>query len=215
MDAMTVVGNAGATQQYTNGNDFYPQSIQLIGTSTLNAASARISVTNEDQSGLRFKTTYTAAYIDELKALAAEKNETLEIGTLIAPKSYVEAAGAFTHAALAAKYAENPYVQVVAVVDAPFASGNGVITYAGSIVNIKKNDMEFAGIGYVKIGDTYYYSESYCVRDIATVATAALADTSSVANDVYKFTIEAGVSYSPYTVGQRLILSKLNGTFQG
>ena len=158
--------------------EYYPCMINFTKDyQTKGGASARLSSATPENSGLRFKTTYTDEYIAQMTALAAAYGEELEIGTLIAPASYVEAAGAFTHAALANKYAVNPYVEVKAVVDNPFSAENGTTTYAGSLIGISNVEMEFAGIGYVKIGDNYFYSETYCVRSIKTVASAALADT--------------------------------------
>ena len=134
-----------------------------------------------NRTGLRFKTLYLESYIESMKALATSRGETLEIGTIIAPANYVENAGEFTMEALEAEYGDRGYIKVVATVDSPFADAdaNGIVTYAGSIVNIKEGnrDREFAGIGYIKIGDDVWYSESYCVRDASSVAKAATEDT--------------------------------------
>ena len=85
-----------------------------------------------------------------------------------------------------------------------------VTTIAGSLVGIKAAnlDRDFAGIGFIKIGDKYFYSDTYAVKNVSAVASAALADTTAVANDEYKYEISAGV-YSPYTKGQREILNTL------
>ena len=161
---------------------------------TKDSGSIRISTEN---AGLRFKSVYTNGYLAYMAAYAEAKGETMEIGTLIAPKEYVDAAGAFTHAALAAKYATNPYLEVKADLADPYSNANGVTTIAGSIVKIKTANLtkDFAGIGYIKIGNEYFYTDTYTVRNVSAVATAALADASA-----------------NYTSGQRLVLGKLNGT---
>ena len=155
---------------------------------TKDGASARISTEN---AGLRFKTVYTDAYLAEMKAYAEAKGETMEIGTLIAPANYIT--GEFTHAALGT----GNYIEVMANVATPYANANGVTTIAGSIVNIKTANLtrDFAGIGFIRIGDEVFYSDTYTVRNVAEIATAALADTTAT-----------------FTPGQILILKKLNGT---
>ena len=174
---------------------------------TKDTASVRISTS---VSGLRFKSVYTNDYLAYMAKYAAIKGETMEIGTLIAPNDYVTAAGAFTHAALSAKYGANGYVEVPAVQADPFQNVNGVTTFAGSLVNIKEGNLarDFAGIGYIKIGSEYFYADGYAVKNVSDIASAALADTKATQQGAYKYEVEAGV-WSPYTEGQRLVLGNL------
>ena len=86
----------------------------------------------------------------------AEMGEDLVIGTLIAPKSYVETAGAFTKAALEAEDGaydpemfQYPYVDVLATGNAPYSSANGITTYAASLININSVERAYAANGYV------------------------------------------------------------------
>ena len=170
---------------------------------TMNSASARISTQN---SGLRFKTVYSDAYLDKMKAYAAEKGVEMKVGTLIAPNDYVERSGAFTHKALGA----GNYVQVFGDVEKAYAKGSGTTTIAGSIVNIKEKNLnrDFAGIGFIQIGDEYFYASTYAVRNIAFVANAALNDTWNTEIPGYKNKVAEG-AYSPYTADQRTILGEL------
>ena len=170
---------------------------------TKNTASARISTQN---AGLRFTTVYSNAYLEEMKAYATEKGVEMKVGTLIAPNDYVERSGAFTHKALGA----GNYVQVFGDVENAFAKGSGTTTIAGSIVDIKEKNLgrDFAGIGFIQIGDEYFYSDTYAVRNVSSVANAALNDTKSAAMVGYKYLVSEGV-YSPYSAGQRTILGEL------
>ena len=161
------------------------------GMVTKNSASVRISTVN---AGLRFKTTFSNGYLAKMAAYAESKGETMEVGTLIAPDNYIVDKN-FTHAALG----NGNYVEVMADVNNAYENKYGVTTIAGSLVNIKPSnlDRDFAGRGFIRIGDEYFYAEDYTVRNIKDVATAALADPSA-----------------NYTDGQREILGKLNGTVQ-
>ena len=129
----------------------------------------------------------------------------MEIGTLIAPADFITN-GEFTHAALGA----GNYVEVAAVQDAPFSNVGGVTTFAGSLVNIKESnlDRDFAGRGFIKIGNEYFYSDTYAVKSVSYVASAALLDTVTEEQAGYRYEVSEGV-WSPYTADQRDILQNL------
>ncbi len=189
-------------------NNFFCHFVDFVDEPvTREGASVRLSTTI---SGLRFKSTYTNAYLERMASYAALMGEEMVVGTLIAPNDYVTAAGAFTHEALKARYGANGYVEVVAVQADPFQNVNGVTTFAGSLVNIKAGnlDRDFAGIGYIKVGNEYFYTDSYAVKNVSDVASAALADTKTAKQGTYKYEVSDGV-WSPYTEGQRLILQNL------
>jgi hypothetical protein len=140
---------------------------------TKDSASARIS---NSAAGLRFKSVYTNEYLAYMAEYAKAQGETMEIGTLIAPADYIK--GEFTHAALG----KGNYVEVMADLNTPFSNANGVTTIAGSLVNIKEAnlDRDFAGIGFIKIGNEYFYTDNYTVKNVSAIASAALADTKAV-----------------------------------
>ena len=144
---------------------------------TKDAASVRLSNAYE-ASGLRFKTSFDADFLANLKAYAEANSLTFEFGTIIAPNNYVETAGEFTIEALDKLDLGDKaaYVKVAANYDNPFTEKNGVKTYAGSLANIKTTnlDRDFAGIGYVQVGDMVIYSSDYTVRSVAQVAQSAL-----------------------------------------
>ena len=144
---------------------------------TKDAASVRLSYAYET-SGLRFKTSFDADFLANLKAYAEANSLTFEFGTIIAPNNYVETAGEFTIEALDKLDLGDKaaYVKVAANYDNPFTEQNGVKTYAGSLANIKTTnlDRDFAGIGYVQVGDMVIYSSDYTVRSVAQVAQSAL-----------------------------------------
>ena len=180
--------------------------VNLIDDAVTNkSASVRISVENK---GLRFKTVYTNAYLEEMAAYAATKGETMQVGTLIAPYDFVTSAYAFTHAALG----EGNYIEVFGDLANPYASTQNTKVIAGSIVNIKDAnlDRDFAGIGFIKIGNEYFYANTYSVKDVSSVAKAALNDTlkAPAPTGAYKYEVSVGV-YSPYSEVKRDILSAL------
>ena len=181
-DPYVTLINLTNADDYNNSNrtNYFADVIHMTDFETKNGGSVR-GADNYNTTGLRFKTLYLESYIESMKALATLRGETLEIGTVIAPLDYVESVDEFTMEALHAKYGDNGYLNVEATVDSPFeeAGANGIVTYAGSIVNIKEanRDRDFAGIGYIKIGDDIYYSDFYCVRNASDVAKAATEDT--------------------------------------
>jgi hypothetical protein len=197
----------GSTGTPYNDNTV-PNVIKLVDAPiTKESASVRISTAN---SGLRFKSVYSDSYLAYMQAYADAIGQTMTVGTLIAPNDYVVAAGAFTHEALAAKYGAAGYVEVEAAKATPFQSANGVTTFAGSIVNIKEGnlDRDFAGIGYIKIGNEYFYAENYTVKNVSEIATIALDDTATAQGNGYNYEISTGV-WSPYSEGQREVLNDL------
>jgi hypothetical protein len=143
-------------------------------------ASARVSA-EAIKSGLRFKTTFTAAFIDQIKAAAGD--DELVVGTIIAPRDYVTAAGTFTMEALDAKYGEGKgYVKVVADLENAYnIAANGDVTIAGSITNIKDKNIkrDFDAIAFVQYGDTVLYSAKHVVRNVYEIVEAAATDTAS------------------------------------
>ena len=143
--------------------------------STQNTASTRISATN---SGLRFKTQVSKETLNELVTKYGKSN--VMVGTLIAPADKLGATE-LTHAFGTAGV---NYIDVVANIDSPFASGNDTLTYAGTISNIKRANLgrDFVGRGYVAYRTStnsawvYTYSSSASTRSIDYVATAAMND---------------------------------------
>ena len=148
---------------------------KTIAPSTLESASARISTEN---TGLRFKTQISKAALQELMDKFGAGN--VSVGTLIAP------ADKLGDQKLTHKFGtvNKDYIDVPATIDAPFSEKDGVLTYAGTISNIKQKnlDREFTAVGYISYVDfdgntVYIYSTSTATRSIDYVATAALADT--------------------------------------
>ncbi len=192
-----------------------PNVVKLVDAPlTKDSASVRLST---EYSGLRFKSVYTNEYLAWMAEYAKAQGATMEIGTLIAPADYVTAAGDFTHAALLEKYGTDAtsgkakgYVEVIAKIGTPYANANGVTTIAGSLVNIKEGNLarDFAGRGYIKIGNEYFYTDNYTVRNVSDIATLALGDTSATQTDVYKYELADG-KFSPYAPGQITILEGL------
>ena len=178
-----------------------------VNPETQNAASVRLSETHP---GLRFKTFVKTATIEALvDAYGAEK---VKVGTLIAPTDLL-GANELTHA-FGVKGVD--YIDVEAVIDAPFATVDDTTVYAGSIVNIKEEnlDRDFTAVGYVKVNDTYYYSEASCVRNVCDIAIAAYDDVKATADAEYKYEITDNTDphygkFSPYKPEYRDILEKL------
>lgn len=174
---------------------------------TADAGSARITASMVN-SGLRFKTTFDAQFIADLKAVAGED---FVVGTLIAPADYVANAGVFTKAALEAKYGNKGYIDVVADIDTPYATdADGNVTIAGSITNIKEGNLarDFSAVAYVQFGDTIIYSTSVATRNISEIADAAVKDVKTEATEGYENKIADGV-YSPYTLAQYELLQQM------
>ena len=130
-------------------------------------ASARVSSTNP---GLRFKTKVDKDYLDNLVATYGEAN--VKVGTLIAPTDKL--IGDLT-------IDTNTKVDVAAIIDMPFAQTEDTYTFAGSITNIKPQNLtrDFTAVGYVAYSAdgqnwTYVYSVSEGTRNVTEIAQAAL-----------------------------------------
>ena len=126
---------------------------------TDDGASIRLNQVN----GMRFYTTVDMDKINEFN----KENLPVQFGTLIAPANLVD--GELTH-----EIDENNYVDVKYTV-LELWKGNRIV---GSIVNVKDANIsrDFVARGYVKIGDTYYYSATTCTRNLAGVADAYIKD---------------------------------------
>ncbi len=127
-------------------------------------ASVRIS-SDPKANGLRFKTVVDNDFIAELKAVPGNE---VSVGTLIAPSDLLNGA------ALDHNFATK--LDVVANVDKPFAADEDFSTYAGSITNMKSENLarEFTAVGYVKVTNegetTYYYSAVAATRKASWIA---------------------------------------------
>jgi hypothetical protein len=179
---------------------------------TKETASVRLSSTNN---GLRFKTSISQSVIDSY--ITEYGKENVSIGTLIAPTDLLDDETLCHYIGKAGI----DYIDVVAKLDSPFSANDGVNTYAGSIVNIKENNLErdFTAVGYIKIVDgnktIYIYSETCAERNVNEVAIAAYFDVKDERDSVYKYEIVNDSYYSnigkfsPYTTEQRVILKEL------
>ena len=142
--------------------------VENIKVATKDAASVRLSTTNP---GLRFTTTVNTL---ELNALVAKYGaENVKIGTLIAP------ADVLGEDALTIDTATK--INVVASLANPFAQDGTTSTYAGSITNIKPQNLtrDFTAVGYVAYSAdgenwTYVYSDTTCTRNVTEIAQAAV-----------------------------------------
>ncbi len=204
MDILAIQTAVDHEYVLTYDANMYGHVLYLNRTSTTRESASIRLAAEEKNSGLRFKSHYTNEYLAEMAAYAESKGETMEIGTLIAPADYIT--GEFTHAALGA----GNYVEVMASTATPYANANGVTTIAGSLVNIKEGNLarDFAGRGFIKIGNEYFYTDNYTVRNVSAIATDALADKSATQTDDYKYQLADG-KFSPYAPGQITILEGL------
>ena len=143
-------------------NEFYVRGTDIPASpvvSTIDGASIRLGLRN----GLRF---YTTVDMDKIDALNTNDEEVV-IGTIIAPADIIE--GEFTH--------EDDNIDIIYNAKQLWNTNQ----FVGSIVSIKETNLarNFVARGYAKIGDTYYYSDSTTMRNIAAVATAFIADENS------------------------------------
>lgn len=118
----------------------------------------RASIRLNDPTGIRFFTTIDT---DAVAALNTN-NEEVEYGTLIGPEDRI--GDELTIDDVTASNAVN-----VKYTSSSWYSEN---TFVGSIVSVRAKNIarSFVGRGYVKIGDTYYYSEGSATRSLAQVA---------------------------------------------
>ena len=157
-----------------------PDAIQnVIKPTTQDGASVRVS---EVYNGLRFKTTVPTEQMEAL--LEKFGADTVFVGTLITPADKLEdaklTADKLTHDFGTAGV---DYIDVKADVLTPFSNKDGVLTYAGTISKIRRNnlDRDFVARGYIYYvdfnGDGHYiYSETTCTRNVDDIATKALAN---------------------------------------
>lgn len=141
-------------------------------------ASIRLGAVN----GIRF---YSTIDEDAVATLNTE-NATVEYGTLIGPSDLIgdtlDIDDVTAGNAVDVKFTADEY----------YTEGDfsGIV---GSIVDIKDKNIarDFTGCGYVKIGDTYYYSTTVSVRSLRTVATAYANDSYPGATDAQKALVDA------------------------
>lgn len=167
-------------------------------------ASVRLS----DPTGLRFTATVDQ---DDLAMFASVTG----YGIVIAPTSYVEAAGAFTMAALdnLAVAEGSKYLKIEAEKLVEDTAEH--VVFSAVIGNIKAANyaVDFSAIVYVEAdGAVYYsaYSATANSRSIRTVATAAFNDRSATQVNEYQYEV-AENDYSPYTEAQRAVLASFMG----
>ena len=188
----------------------------IYGIGLVNGASVRLS----SPTGLRFTAILGADYLNSLEG-------DVSFGIIIAPTDYVKAAGEFTVEALEELGYDVTHKEIKAdkyVNEDP--ASDGYYEFTGVLAPVQEGNYTraFSAIAYVKVGDTYYYSE-YNEKDnsrsIAQVAEAAYKDTAHVADDYYQHALDVDVEepveggeegetqivtktvYSPYTVDQR------------
>lgn len=150
------------TSKINGHNEFYVRGTDIPASpvvSTIDGASIRLGLRN----GLRF---YTTVDMDKIDALNTNDEEVV-IGTIIAPADIIE--GEFTH--------EDDNIDIIYNAKQLWNTNQ----FVGSIVSIKETNLarNFVARGYAKIGDTYYYSDSTTMRNIAAVASAFITDENS------------------------------------
>ena len=179
----------------------------IFGINMMSGAAVRMA----NPTGLRFTAMLGADYLNALVGDATDYS----YGIIIAPTDYVaEANGVFTVEALKALSYEVAYKEIKAENLQNDPTADGCYVFTGTLVNVQKENYnrDFSAIAYVKVGDTYYYSnynEADNARNIAEVASNACADTSAEQNEVYQYAVTDGetVVYSPYTEEQRKVLA--------
>ncbi len=161
-------------------------------------ASIRLS----NPSGLRFGSKVDTAKLTYLTEFAGAKVE--DQGTIIAPASYMNAAGAFTKEALdqlktagkvSTAYLDVKFDGVYFSGDKGFDASNGSYM-VGSIVKILKDNInrEFAGAAYIELaigGNTYSIYADAQVRSVMNVAASALEDDKAEWTDAQIAILEA------------------------
>ena len=177
-------------------------------------ASVRLS----HAAGIRFATQLDLDLLERLLALKEEGLvQNISIGTLIAPKTYVERAGAFTVDALNALEGTNAkFVDVKGTIGAYYSKLPSVVLqdgydklFVGSLTNIKLGNRaaDFSAVGYVRLSlpsgmDVYFYSYEYNANTFGNYSRSAKHLASMALND----------ETTSYTADQRkLLLSLYNG----
>ena len=194
--SLDIMRPAGVAENF----DIIPFTIGELET----GASVRLS----DPTGLRFTATVDQ---DDLAMFASVTG----YGIVIAPTSYVEAAGAFTMAALdnLAVAEGSKYLKIEAEKLVEDTAEH--VVFSAVIGNIKAANyaVDFSAIVYVEAdGAVYYsaYSAAANSRSIRTVATAAFNDRSATQVNEYQYEV-AENDYSPYTEAQRAVLASFMG----
>ena len=194
--SLDIMRPAGVAENF----DIIPFTIGELET----GASVRLS----DPTGLRFTATVDQ---DDLAMFASVTG----YGIVIAPTSYVEAAGAFTMAALdnLAVAEGSKYLKIEAEKLVEDTAEH--VVFSAVIGNIKAANyaVDFSAIVYVEAdGAVYYsaYSATANSRSIRTVATAAFNDRSATQVNEYQYEV-AENDYSPYTEAQRAVLASFMG----
>ena len=176
--------------------------------------------------GIRFVSKVEVARYNELVTLTRgfDPIKELKIGTLIAPVSYITAAGDFSVEALDQLGHDVNYVKVEARAGYWYNGDDGADGYyefAGSLSNIKLSHYTdaFAGIGYIELllatGETKYIYGSYsrAGASINGLATALLAEPASLnsaqieylqAYELHPVEFTSSVMSDVYQVGNRL-----------
>ena len=167
----------------------------------------RAEVRLGDKKGIRFLTELDRADWEMLRTYTDPA-----LGTLIAPKSYVEAAdGVLTPAALAAA-GKTKYLNATA--DDFYAKTDTVCTLSGSVVALKSKNLtlDYVGAGYVKITYTNGTEAFVTAPPSAAVtpygqALAAHGDRTEAADATH--THQVGDRYSPYTAEELRYFSNI------
>lgn len=148
----------------------YVNTLTTDAISTKDTASIRLSDTIN---GIRFYTT-----VDEEKLNTLVDGQTYEMGTLIGPKDKIN--GELT----AEDLADSNAVAVKYQYGSFYTEGEGDNAFSGivgSLVGIKEDNTsfdttygninrDFVARGYVKVGDTYYYSSTTATRSLGYIA---------------------------------------------
>lgn len=175
---------------------------------TLTGASVRL----DEPTGLRFDTEINKSLLD---TLCATDNITVQIGTLIAPTKYVQAAGTFTADALDTYKKEQGFA-FDTYIDVPFDTDvyefleetDTAYTFSGAVANLYESNynLAYSAVGYltITVGDlsvTFYsdYIEQDHSRTVAFVAWAAYTDRADVQSEDYPYYVDKEGNYSPYS----------------
>ena len=206
---------------YGNGLTFTDKGGHMTGIGIQSEFGAGVRLTY-GSTGLRFNSMIDRDLYD---ALTARTDITVQLGTLIAPTTYVEGAEGFTFERLTAY--QKKMGHSAAYLDVPFdpavnswldpyfknAEKDNLHYFSGAITNILETNYNraFSGVGYLTItttkGYTYTfygdYTDASRSRTVSYVATRALDDLSDTKdNEKYIYETEEG-KYSPYSETKR------------
>lgn len=177
---------------------------------SLNAYSVSLRVAEtEEESGLRFTTAVSKELYGKLVATYGAEN--VHLKTAIAPARYFAEAESATVEALDLLGHGTNYL--VTEAEGFFDESDTEFIFAGSLVNIRDKDMEFAGIGYLEVdtgdGVLRYYGETASLnRAVETIAKAELLNVAQTETDVYCYPVEED-RFSPYTQKEREVIASL------